>query len=632
MRLTSARWAWLMLAVGAVFALASCNLNIDAPQTPTIAVSPTLDETAVARLATSTPTLTRTPSPTSTTTPSATATATPSTTPTLTATPTGTLTPTASPVPTATPTATATHTASPTATATFTATATYTASPTATATHTATATFTSTATPTPEPTDTPTAVPSRTLTPVPTASWTSTSTPSLTATLTPTPTASATPIPTASPTEPIAQLQVPTATRLPTQTFTPFPTITPNLTGTQIAQRIDALGFTPTNTPGGIYTLTPTSTRPPTLTPLPIPTSSISEGGGTFYDPNAAPAGQESLPVAPAGRTGPGGPAMPEQSYIVISYAGQVVPLLPLLSGSGAGAPMAQGQIFSVSSSGQVAAVGPDRWLYVNGTPLTVSPSSQFGMDPNLSFGDLVWSPDGRRLAMRVDAANPNAQNAIDSGIWIYDPTHMPPSWQIFRDTYPGQTAQLDQQRRALTVQWAPNSLALVVTVDTPLGRANVFMPVEHNANEVVNAIPYADATWAMDSTSLVVSGMTWNGMTVVGRVALDANWTYTEYLNQQSSGLYTQAAIELADGRIAFLGSPTPGSFALYVIQPVFGASPVQVSGLINGQVLSAEWNAQRTAVLVTAQGNRLWVMRIDGTVRDSTPAGGAVSAAHWR
>jgi hypothetical protein len=610
----SARWAWLVLAVLAVFALASCNLNIDAPQTPTIVVSPTLDETAVARLATSTPTLTRTPSPTSTTTPSATATATPSTTPTLTATPTGTLSPTSSPVPTDTPTATATHTASPTPTATFTA----------------TATFTSTATPTLAPTDTPTAVPSRTLTPVPTATWTST--PSVTATLTLTPTASATLPPAASPTEPIAQLQVPTATRLPTQTFTPFPTITPNLTGTQIAQSIDALGFTPTSTPGGIYTLTPTSTRPPTLTPLPIPTSEIPEGGGTFYDPNAAPAGQESLPVAPAGPTGPGGPAMPEQSYIVISYAGQVVPLLPLLSGSGVGAPLAQGEIFAVSSSGQVAAIGPDRWLYVNGARLTVSPSSQFGMDPNLSFGDLVWSPDGRRLAMRVDAANPNAQNAIDSGIWIYDPTHMPPSWQIFRDTYPGQTAQLDQQRRALTVQWAPNSLALVVTVDTPLGHANVFMPVEHDANEVVNAIPYADATWATDSSSLLVSGMTWNGMTVVGRVALDPNWTYTEYLNQQSSGLYTQAAIGLADGRIAFLGSPTPGSFALYVIQPVFGAQPVQVSGLINGQILSAEWNAQRTAVLVTAQGNRLWVMRIDGTVQDSTPAGGAVSAAHWR
>jgi hypothetical protein len=482
----------------------------------------------------------------------------------------------------------------------------------------------------PTPTDTPTVEPSSTLTRTPTATWTST--PSVTATLTLTLTASATLTPAASPTEPIAQLQVPTATRRPTQTFTPFPTITPNLTGTQVAQSINARGFTPTNTPGGIYTLTPTATPPPTLTPLPIPTSATSEGGGTFYDPNAAPAGQESLPIAPAGQTGPRGPAMPEQSYIVVSYAGQVVPLLPLLGGSGAGSPMAQGQVFAVSSSGQVAAVGSDRWLYVNGARLTVSPSSQFGMDPNLSFGDLVWSPDGRRLAMRVDAGNPNAQNAIDSGIWVYDPTHMPPSWQIFRDTYQGQTAQLDQQRRALTVQWAPNNLALVVTVDTPLGRANVFMPVEHNANEVVNAIPHADATWAPDSTSLVVSGMTWNGTTVVGRVALDANWTYTEYLNQQSSGLYSQAAIQLADGRIAFLGSPTPGSFALYGIQPVSGAQPVQVSGLLSGTILSAEWNAQRTAVLVTTQGNRLWIIRIDGTAQDSTPAGNGVNAAHWR
>jgi hypothetical protein len=384
----------------------------------------------------------------------------------------------------------------------------------------------------------------------------------------------------------------------------------------------------PTITPGGIYTL-------PTVHWTESSTAAPSEGDGTFYDPNAAPASdQDSLPVASIGDTGPGGPVMREQEYIVVSYAGQVVPLLDIPNGIGAGSPMAQGKVFAVSGGGQVAAVGGDHELYVGGQRLGVSPASQFGLHPNLSFGDLVWSPDELRLAMRVDAADPNAFNALDSGIWIYEPgTNR--SWQIFRDTYQGQVAQLHEQRRALRVQWSPNGGALVVSVETPLGPANVFMSVWHNANEFINSIPYADATWTTDSAALIVSGVKWGEMTVIGRVALDTNWTYTEYLNQQTTGLVMQAALQLSDGRIAFLGGPTPDSFALYIVQAAPGALPLQISPMITGQIVAAEWKPDRTAVLVTTQTGgaiRLWIVRIDGTAQDATPAAGTPDAAHWR
>jgi hypothetical protein len=575
-----------ILSAALLLFLAGCNIDIDAPQTPTIIASPTLDETAIARLATGTPTLTVTSSSTAT------------------GTSTLTVTPSPTPTQTATSTSTPTVTPSPTATGSFTPTPTLTPSPSATGT--STPTLTATAVPTATFTQSPSAIPSATPTPPP----------------------SFTPPPTLTPTQPIPQLEIPTATLRATTTFTPFPTLTPNLTATWAAENLPV----PTRTPGGIYTLTPTSTAPPTLTP---PPNATAEGNGTFYDPNAPPSGQEALPVAPAGNTGPSGPAMREQEYIVVSYAGQVVPILDLpnvIGGSGSGSALAHGRVFAVSRSGQVAAVGYDRWLYVNGQPVTVSPASQFGLHENLSFGDLVWSPDGQRLAMRVDAADPGAFNGIDSGIWIYEPATNR-SWQIFRNTY--QAAQLADQRRAVTVRWAPNGLALVVTVDTPLGRANVFMPVDHDVNQYINAIPYAYATWAPDSGSLIVSGYQWGGSTVVGRVMLDTNWTTTEYLSQPTAGLVMQAAIQLADGRIAFLGGPTPDSFGLYIIQPVSGALPVRLSPLIPGQIISAEWNAARSAVLVTAQvggGYRLWVIRIDGTAQDTTPTVGAPDAAHWR
>ena len=93
------------------------------------------------------------------------------------------------------------------------------------------------------------------------------------------------------------------------------------------------------------------------------------------------------------------------------------------------------------------------------------------------------------------------------------------------------------------------------------------------------------------------------------------------------------QHAAPLGDGRIAFLGGYGADSFALYVVQP--GGAPVQVSGLITGQIVTAEWNAGRSAVLVTVQtgaGYRLWVVRPDGTAADTTPTTGGIGSAHWR
>lgn len=611
---------WVILST-ALIMLTGCTMNVDAPQTPTIIVSPTLDETKIAQVATDKPTVS--PTNTATPTPSATTGATSTNTPTLTA--------TASPSPS--PTRTPTYTMTTTVTAPASSTLTVSPSSTATSTSTSTATFTATS----SPTVTASATPRPTQAPTSTSSYTPTATMTPTTRLTSptsTSTVTSTSQPTQTPTQPIAQLRIPTATPRNTMTFTPFPSITPNVSQTEIAHR-PSITPTATATPNGL--IPQVRTQRPTLTRLyisPTPIGDVEEENAAFFDPDAPAEEPNTLPLSPTGARGPSGPAILEQSSVVVSYAGQIVPIVTVPNGMNTGPAIGEGEIFTISSKGQVATIHLDGEFYIDEAQVLVSPASRFGLDSNLSYGDLAWSPNSQYVAIRVDAIATQVANAIDSGIWIYEPATNQ-SWQIFRNSYEGQVAQLHQQRRALSITWAPNSTALAITVATPIGQQTVFLPVDHNANNWVDTIPYPHATWTTDSAGLIVSGQQNDGYSVVGHVALDTNWTYTEYLNQNTVGLHTKAAIQLHDGRIAFLGGASPDIFALYTIQPTVGAHPIRVSQDNIGKIIATEWNDERNAVLITTQLNeqrQLWIIRTDGTVLTMSPLGDPLSAAHWR
>jgi hypothetical protein len=592
-------------------ALAGCGLNIDAPRTPTVVLSPTIEATLVARVDTLTPSPTRTP----TVTPTATQTSTATGTPTATRTTTGTHTPTVTP----SATATATHTRTPTLTATPTATRTIPPTPT----RTSTATATATATVMPTRTATVTATPSPTLAPSATLTATITAAPTERPTLPPT--ATEPPTETATPTPELPATPPPTPTEIPqpTASFTPFPSLTP----AAVAQE-------------------PARTPVPTFTPLPPAGGLPGAGEGAGSDAGEVGEGPGGAP----GETGPVGPAvpLPEQASVVVSYAGQVVPILDLgADGRPAAAPLAQGSVFAISSAGRVAAIGPDDLLHVDELTLHVSPDTGFGLADNLAWGDLAWSPDGRWLAFRVDPADPASYIPAASyneptGVWIVDADGTT-SWHIFRNGYAGQVAQLHEERRAVGMRWSPNSDALIIAFETPLGRGSVALPVRHDVTQFVDGLHYADATWSPDGGSLIVSGATWEGPSVVGRVALDEARTTKIFLTEAATGLHMQAALELADGRIAFLGSAAPGTVALYATRDDPDTTPdVEIARLsppISGQVLAAVWNPARPtaqrAVLITVQdgaARRLWLVRADGSAQDITPAAGAPDLAGWR
>lgn len=599
-------WAAL---IGLALSLSACESLVDGPVTPTVAPTLTPDRTAIALRASATPT--RTPS----------ATLTPSVTPTATATASETpsVTPSITPTPSATRTGTATPSATPTATL----------APTETPTRTATATASPTRTPRP-PTATlaPTATPAITFTVTPSLTRTPRPSPTLppavTRTPRPAPTATASARPTLAPTFPPVAF-----------TYTPWPSVTPGFERVPVEL--------PSPTP-----------RPPILPFTPTPGLESGErdweGGqptpprapGGFFDPSASATAPFApvVPTAPPGVAESGGPPLPEQASVIVSYAGQVVPLLTLTGGLTA-APLAQGDLFDLASNGAIAAISADPGgqsrLAINGAVLHSSPSSAFGLNPNLRYGDVAWSPDGARLAFRLDARDPGDPTAFDSGVWVYDAASGA-AHQVFRTGFEGQVAQVHEQRSATAIHWSPGGSALIIQVTTPRGFANVVTPAGHDLNTgggFIEALPYADATWAADGRSVIVSGAPWGGgAEVIGR-ADPATGAVTEYLNQHVTGLFMRAAFEVEPGRIAFLGGPGAGGFALYTAPAEVGAAPRQVSGIIPGQVLRAEWSRARRAALVTVQtptGPRLWIVRLDGVTQDVTPTGGPLADAEWQ
>ena len=630
--------------------MTACESMVDGPITPTVAPTSTPDETAIALRASATPTATFTPSLTPTD--SATPTLPPTETPTFTATPSNT----PSVTPTFTATSTGTVTPSPSATATDPPTATRT--PTETPTRTATATRTPTPRPTVTPLPTQTPLPSATPTLPPTETPTFTATPSVTPSITPTPTATLRP--------------------LEAYTFTPWPSVTPEQAGTPsvllpsptVPPPVEFATFTPfptqTPDPAQAPLVLPTPTpRPPIVSPP--PTQGLESGEpdfslgpsptpppgepGIYFDPGAV-ATADVAPVAPPAELGAaeiGGPPLPEQESVIVSYQGQVVPLLTLTGGLNA-APLAQGDIFDVASTGAIAAIGSapsgQSELRINGQPLTVSPSSQFGLNTNLRYADVEWAPDGSRLAFHVNAANPDDPTAIDSGVWVYRPGE-DTAHQVFRTGFEGHVAQAHEQRAATDITWSPDGSALLIRVTTPRGFANVVTPASHDVNLApdggfIESLPFADATWAANGRDVIVSGAVWDGgPEVVGRVNTQTG-EYREFLNQQTTGLVMRAAFEVeppsstepnaSPGLIAFLGGPSPDGFALYTFRP--GGAPTPVSGTIPGQVQHAEWSRERRAALVTVQsptGPRLWIVRLDGSAQDVTPAAGPFTDAGW-
>jgi hypothetical protein len=224
-------------------------------------------------------------------------------------------------------------------------------------------------------------------------------------------------------------------------------------------------------------------------------------------------------------------------------------------------------------------------------------------------------------------------QQTIDDGVWVLDaatpgakPKH------IYRNSYYRASNEFPF-RVATALQWANDNYALLIAVRTVAGSSTILVGREGE----IQPFEGAPGAWLPDSSGWATTQPTPTGAVTLGRISRDG--IFTPALEGSQVGLWMQNPAPLADGGYLFLGKPSEGGrfngatgLRLYRFTP--SGTPVPISPLLEGEVISAEWSPNRRAILVqlnTAAGRILRVVTIDGQVADVTAASGGAGSAHW-
>jgi Tol biopolymer transport system component len=281
--------------------------------------------------------------------------------------------------------------------------------------------------------------------------------------------------------------------------------------------------------------------------------------------------------------------------------------------------------------------------MLLNGAPYTGN-----GKHSKQKFVQARWSPDGRWLAYIVQ--RPDAEKGqlgqeatIDDGVWYVD-TSTPNAEPIFvmRNTY---DAPYDKPLRvAFNINWANDSDAMMITVRRPNGVSSILVGKGIRANDqapgLFTQLNYVGGTWALDYQSYVgTTPPDFNGGATLGIVGRDIG-KIQNIADGAAYKVWMQNPALMHDGRYLFLGKPSedgklhdgPTGLMLYAMWP--GQPPSQLTPPLSGEVISASWSPNRTALVVTIKvGSQIQtkVLTTDGTVLDFTAQGRGSPGVHW-
>jgi len=631
--------------------------------TPTVAPTNTLPPTAVVQnvepsptpiiRATSTDTPSPAPTDTATNTIVPTETDTPTATPSPTLTLTGTQTPTNTPSNTPTPTETFTPTATDTPTLTFTPTATSTgtqtptAMPTPTHTDTPTPTATDTDVPTPTPliidTDTPSPSPSftPTLTPIPpsltptlTSTPTNTATPTATATNTPDSVATEnaellltraaasdtpvrptfTPVVEASPTNTLIPPTLPVTptiiTATPPPDFIPPPTIDPDITPEESTP--EPQDDAPTATATDLFQITPSpfpvAEIPPTVevqvrdapeVVAPSFNTTTTTALSFDVDPNAFYFNGEPLGGGGTVRLFIANPA--DASSFARTNGAGLLTFAPIGGGEG-----------TITSSPFVPGFAPA--------------SAQSNQD-FVSY--IAWSPNGQRLAFIIQPA-PGTDNA-DAGVWFWDSASNQ-AFVLLHDcpfegyASCGLTSRPVNNWQSISVEWAPNSASVIITVNlTTEGRQGIFIADMNFASSRPVAPPFIrwdNAQW-INGAQLLVSGRAPDGASRIAVYEI-ATGTETVIFDASANGLFIADAVQRSSGQIVAIGREGGAGDGPYRMYRIDNGVATPISGYVGGgPPQRIAWAGNNAEAVLTVNGVQYVVSANSGSVNAASVSG---------
>lgn len=292
---------------------------------------------------------------------------------------------------------------------------------------------------------------------------------------------------------------------------------------------------------------------------------------------------------------------------------------------------------FDVGPGGQIALITQDGAFPGYGIALQVSGATLNGSplpSNTIRFTRVRWSPDGQYVAFIAETpgarqgspmtnVDGNLGSTISDGLWVWTTPDNPANQQTHHALLSQHAFEYgrDHVRVVNDFAWSPDSALLLVQLD-PVGLALVLPGSDASSPLVV--LPYETGSWSNDATAILVSGSDADGSPLLAWISGDT-YQPIPLFRGVDFGLWMRDPVQLADGRIAFLGAPynpdDPGSgsnsseVGLYVYDGVEPRRAVYIGG---GPVVDAAWNDRRTAVLVRLADGRTIVARpnFDGNV----------------
>lgn len=151
------------------------------------------------------------------------------------------------------------------------------------------------------------------------------------------------------------------------------------------------------------------------------------------------------------------------------------------------------------------------------------------------------------------------------------------------------------------------------------------------DANAGPIRIEHEFASWANNGSRVLVSGQQTNGGPILGWVDRGSGQLAQTLVDgaAQDPSLWMQNAVEMTDGRIAFIGAPyysgnpndgrNSAEVGLYIYNAA-NVLPVRVALIGGGPVREATWNDNHTAVLLRLASGRTVIAQTNGGITDIT------------